>query len=148
MKQKRELVRLLDYKPSASFAEFGSLNFSTCTKMYNRACQNKAIKKKPNVALVLNGKDLELVNAKINGKNLNQKLLKITPNELKVPSKLIPSDEVVWEATTKINPEDNTSLEGLYLSDGTYCTQCEAEGFRKITYFLDRPDVMSIYSVE
>ena len=147
MKQKRELVRLLDYKPSAFLAESVHLTFQLAPKCTIVHAKIRLLRKKPNVALVLNGKDLELVNAKINGKNLNQKLLKITPNELKVPSKLIPSDEVVWEATTKINPEDNTSLEGLYLSDGTYCTQCEAEGFRKITYFLDRPDVMSIYSV-
>jgi len=47
---------------------------------------------------------------------------------------------------TKIKPQDNTSLEGLYKSSGNYCTQCEAEGFRRITFFLDRPDVMSVYT--
>lgn len=48
---------------------------------------------------------------------------------------------------TQINPEQNKALEGLYLSNGVFCTQCEAEGFRKITYFLDRPDVLAIYTV-
>ena len=147
MKQKRELVRLLDYKPPAFLPESVHLTFQLAPKCTIVHAKIRLLRKKPNVALVLNGKDLELINAKINGKNLNQKALKITSNELKVPGKLIPSDEIVWEATTKINPQDNTSLEGLYLSDGTYCTQCEAEGFSKITYFLDRPDVMSIYSV-
>ncbi|MFY8349370.1 aminopeptidase N [Pseudoalteromonas sp. SSM20] len=49
---------------------------------------------------------------------------------------------------TEIDPKNNTSLEGLYLSDGAYCTQCEAEGFRKITYFQDRPDVLTKYTVK
>lgn len=48
---------------------------------------------------------------------------------------------------TEINPQNNKALEGLYLSNGVYCTQCEAEGFRRITYFLDRPDVLATYSV-
>ncbi|CAM2944835.1 aminopeptidase N [Vibrio rarus] len=48
--------------------------------------------------------------------------------------------------TTQINPTENTALEGLYLSDGAFCTQCEAEGFRRITYFLDRPDVLAKYT--
>ena len=49
---------------------------------------------------------------------------------------------------SEIDPQNNTSLEGLYLSDGAYCTQCEAEGFRKITYFQDRPDVLTKYTVK
>ncbi len=51
------------------------------------------------------------------------------------------------EIKTEISPDTNTSLEGLYRSSGNYCTQCEAEGFRKITYFLDRPDVLSVFTV-
>ncbi|HJW28238.1 MAG TPA: aminopeptidase N, partial [Saprospiraceae bacterium] len=50
------------------------------------------------------------------------------------------------EVLTRIRPQENTSLEGLYQSSGNFCTQCEAEGFRKITYFLDRPDVMAVYT--
>ncbi len=50
------------------------------------------------------------------------------------------------EIKTRLKPQENTSLEGLYLSKGMYCTQCEAEGFRKITYYLDRPDVMSLFT--
>jgi len=62
---------------------------------------------------------------------------------------VIETDEDTFELeiTTIIDPENNTSLEGLYLSNGTFCTQCEAEGFRKITWFLDRPDVLSSYTV-
>ena len=50
------------------------------------------------------------------------------------------------DTTVKIHPETNTALEGLYKSSGMFCTQCEAEGFRKITYYLDRPDVMSKFT--
>ncbi|MDM7860880.1 aminopeptidase N [Alteromonas sp. ASW11-36] len=56
-------------------------------------------------------------------------------------------DSFVLSTVVEIAPAHNTSLEGLYLSDGAFCTQCEAEGFRKITYFLDRPDVLSMYDV-
>ncbi|MEC4724327.1 aminopeptidase N [Shewanella sp. D64] len=55
--------------------------------------------------------------------------------------------EFELEIVTQLDPEANSSLEGLYMSDGAYCTQCEAEGFRRITYFLDRPDVLTVYSV-
>ncbi len=50
------------------------------------------------------------------------------------------------DTSVKIHPESNTALEGLYKSSGMFCTQCEAEGFRKITYYLDRPDVMSRFT--
>ncbi|MFC6668844.1 aminopeptidase N [Marinobacterium aestuariivivens] len=55
-------------------------------------------------------------------------------------------DEFTLECLTRIRPQDNTALEGLYRSDGMYCTQCEAEGFRRITFYLDRPDVMSVFT--
>ena len=55
-------------------------------------------------------------------------------------------DRFTLEIKTRLKPQENTSLEGLYLSNGMYCTQCEAEGFRKITYYLDRPDVMSLFT--
>ena len=55
-------------------------------------------------------------------------------------------DEFVLEVVTEINPDANTALEGLYRSDGIFCTQCEAEGFRRITFYLDRPDVMSVFT--
>ena len=55
-------------------------------------------------------------------------------------------DAFELEITTEINPQENSALEGLYLSDGMYCTQCEAEGFRRITFYPDRPDVMSVFT--
>jgi len=59
----------------------------------------------------------------------------------------VPDGPFVWEAEVEIDPANNTALEGLYMSNGMYCTQCEAEGFRKITYFPDRPDVMAVFTV-
>jgi aminopeptidase N len=69
--------------------------------------------------------------------------------ELK-PGKLIihdPPEAFALEIVTRLDPANNTALEGLYMSSGRFCTQCEAEGFRTITYFLDRPDVMARYEV-
>ena len=66
---------------------------------------------------------------------------------LSLPADAIPQDRFVWTCETEIDPSANTSLEGLYLSNGMYCTQCEAEGFRKITYYPDRPDVMTRFHV-
>jgi len=59
----------------------------------------------------------------------------------------VPDGPFTWEAEVEIAPEANTALEGLYMSRGMYCTQCEAEGFRKITYYPDRPDVMAPFTV-
>ncbi|MEM8577598.1 MAG: aminopeptidase N, partial [Pseudomonadota bacterium] len=59
----------------------------------------------------------------------------------------VPAVPFTWEAEVQIDPSANTALEGLYLSNGMYCTQCEAEGFRKITFYPDRPDVMSTFTV-
>ena len=59
----------------------------------------------------------------------------------------VPDAAFIWEAEVEISPETNTALEGLYMSGGMYCTQCEAEGFRKITFYPDRPDVMACFTV-
>lgn len=97
----------------------------------------------PATQLTLHGADLELISIALDGKTLiatdyefGEESLTIfnTPAEFKLLS------------ITKIKPEANTSLEGLYRSRTMYCTQCEAEGFRKITYYLDRPDVMSEFT--
>src|ERR1700736_5478678 len=57
-----------------------------------------------------------------------------------------PPRRFVLDIETKLDPTANTKLSGLYRSSGTYCTQCEAQGFRRITYFQDRPDVMAVYT--
>ncbi|MGR3714223.1 MAG: aminopeptidase N [Shimia sp.] len=89
----------------------------------------------------LHGEQLKLISAKIDG-------AKVTPRTVDGSIEAdVPDGPFTWEAEVEINPEANTALEGLYMSDGMYCTQCEAEGFRKITYYPDRPDVMATFTV-
>ena len=99
---------------------------------------------KPGTPLFLDGVDLELVSAAINGEVLNPSRYQKTEESLTIPQ--VP-EQFELKIETKIYPQNNTSLEGLYKSKDIFCTQCEAQGFRKITYFLDRPDVMTKYSV-
>ena len=94
-------------------------------------------------ALELQGQELELKSLQIDGRVLTTDEYDISPESLKVHS--VP-DQFILQCTTIIKPQENTSLEGLYKSQKMFCTQCEAEGFRKITYYLDRPDVMSIFT--
>ena len=97
--------------------------------------------------LRLHGQDLKLISASINGNTLKTDEILIDAEGLTIPSDLIPQNGFTWEAEVEINPEANTSLNGLYMSNGMYCTQCEAEGFRKITFYPDRPDVMACFTV-
>ena len=90
--------------------------------------------------LELFGTELELQKISLNGYELSESDYSIGDDEHLTLTNL--ADEFSLEIITKIYPQDNKSLEGLYQSSGNFCTQCEAQGFRKITYFLDRPDVM------
>ncbi len=90
--------------------------------------------------LNLNGQDMELLEVRIDGKVLGKDCYELNDEFLNLAE--LPA-EFTLQISTRIKPQDNTSLEGLYRSRTMYCTQCEAEGFRKITYYLDRPDVMS-----
>jgi len=93
--------------------------------------------------LVLDGVDLELISISMDGSELNLGEYEITKEHLIIFEVPI---EFVLNIQTKIKPHENTSLSGMYVSGDIVCTQCEAEGFRKITYFLDRPDIMSNYT--
>ncbi|XP_058732029.1 puromycin-sensitive aminopeptidase [Vicia villosa] len=95
--------------------------------------------------LVLDGQDMSLVSVKINGKALKEEDYRVDSRHLTIQSP--PSGKYDLEIVTEILPQKNTSLEGLYKSSGNFCTQCEAEGFRKITYYQDRPDIMAKYTV-
>lgn len=96
--------------------------------------------------LVLTGADgVKLLSLSINSEKLTAARFQIEGETLTI--KDVPS-EFLLQSEVEINPEANKSCEGLYLSGGIFCTQCEAESFRKITYFLDRPDVMTSYTVE
>ena len=92
--------------------------------------------------LLLDGEKLELLSLKLNGEELPQSAYGITDQQLKIWNA---PEKFQLQIQTKIFPEENNSCEGLYKSDHFYVTQNEAQGFRKITYFMDRPDVMSLY---
>lgn len=106
-----------------------------CTTQVSRNGQH-------NNPLMLDGEGIALTSVHINGKAVSN--YQQTDTTLAIDTD---SDEFKLRIENIINPKDNSSLEGLYLSAGAYCTQCEAEGFRKITYFLDRPDVLAKYDV-
>lgn len=101
----------------------------------------------PNTDVELLGDGVKLVALRMNGKLLSKKKsggYVIEAGKLRIANA---PDEVTLEIETLIHPDKNTSMMGLYLSNGNFFTQCEAEGFRKITYFPDRPDVMAKYTV-
>ena len=102
----------------------------------NPAAQGRAIE--------LHGEDIELVALRLNGKTLGDADYTLANNLLVIHGA---PDDVVLEIESVCVPEQNTTLSGLYVSNGNFFTQCEAEGFRRITYFPDRPDVMAKYTV-
>ncbi len=140
-------IYLKDYKVPDFLIEKTDLHFSldesltvvTSTLLLHRnpdAADNS-------VPLELHGQDLVLQSIKIDGVLLAADRFVVTAESLVIHS--VP-DHFTLTCTTEIKPQENTSLEGLYKSQTMFCTQCEAEGFRKITYYLDRPDVMSVFT--
>ena len=101
-------------------------------------------------ALTLQGHELELRSLLINGRSLESDQFLMDDDSITIPglSGLLekPQQQFIVEIHTRIEPQKNTALEGLYKSKKIFCTQCEAEGFRRITYYLDRPDVMSRFT--
>jgi aminopeptidase N len=95
--------------------------------------------------LELDGEALRLTGIKLNGGDLAEEQYSTDEKSLRIHRP--PAGPFTLEIATVCSPEANTELSGLYLSNGIYCTQCEAEGFRRITYFLDRPDVLARYRV-
>ncbi|AOW78556.1 aminopeptidase N [Colwellia sp. PAMC 20917] len=95
--------------------------------------------------LVLDGEQLKLISLQIDHQDLPESYYQVSDTQLTLD---ISADEFILTIVTEIDPLNNTSLEGLFKSGGAFCTQCEAEGFRRITYYLDRPDVMSIFSTK
>src|SRR5260221_267201 len=94
-----------------------------------------------NAPLVLDGDELELVSLSLDGKDFPHK---VTSESLTLAS--VP-DAFMLETVTRIVPQNNTKLEGLYATQSGFVTQCEAQGFRRITWFIDRPDNLAIYTV-
>ena len=95
--------------------------------------------------LILNGEHLSLLSVKLDEHSLSASHYFLSDSQLEIPTK---ANEFILTLVTEINPENNTALEGLFKSGDAFCTQCEAEGFRRITYYLDRPDVMAVYTTK
>ncbi|WP_406604423.1 aminopeptidase N [Bartonella gliris] len=143
------IYRLEDYQPTPYTIPKTQLYFclepqktSVTATLLIEARQNT----KERIPLVLSGDELTLISVAINGETLAQNAYKVTPSRLEITTP--PATPFTLQLVTELNPENNRQLMGLYLSNGVYCTQCEAEGFRRITYFYDRPDVLSTYTVK
>ncbi|WP_417914477.1 aminopeptidase N [Candidatus Electronema sp. JM] len=106
--------------------------------------QRKPLAEEPQAALELHGEHLELLSVALDGRRLETDAYSFADGILRIAQ--VP-EQFELELVTQIAPESNTALEGLYLSSGNYCTQCEAEGFRRITCWPDRPDVLAVFTV-
>ena len=143
---KPQTVYLKDYTPPEYLIETVELEFNLDeqnTRVKSRLSLRKnPASKNPSLTLSLTGEELELLALSLNGQSLEPTAYELTPETLTILQ--VPQQEAfVLSIENRINPQANTALEGLYLSSTMLCTQCEAQGFRKITWFLDRPDVMS-----
>ncbi|GAA3914247.1 aminopeptidase N [Litoribacillus peritrichatus] len=140
-------ILLEDYAPTPYVTKETFLDFelqSEYTLVHSRLTivRNEKSNSDSNT-LILNGSELELLSVSIDGKVLTDSDYVLNSETLSIN---VDKDAFVLECTTRIYPDKNTALEGLYISGGMYCTQCEAEGFRRITYFQDRPDVLSVFT--
>lgn len=139
-------IYLKDYQAPAFVIEQTKLRFDL-QEDFTEVTSVLTLKRNPSVTensgpLVLDGQHLELKAVAINGEKLAENQYVTDAENLTIQH--VP-DAFELTVVTHIKPHENTALEGLYKSSKMYCTQCEAEGFRRITYYLDRPDVMSIF---
>ena len=139
-------IKLKDYLPPAWLVETVTLDVSLEAKQTK---VKATLVLKPNplsgaAPLTLDGDDLTLTGLKLDGATLPPENYVVTSDSLIIAQP--PNRPLTLEIDTVVDPSANTQLSGLYRSSGTYCTQCEAEGFRRITYFPDRPDVMAVYT--
>jgi aminopeptidase N len=138
-------IRLADYRPPAFLIDEVELDFSldpagTRVKAWLRVRRNGS----NSDPLVLDGVRLKLERVAVDGQEWGPNRYQLTGETLTLPDA---PDAFVLETEVTIDPQANTYLEGLYMSAGRFCTQCEPEGFRKITYWPDRPDVLSRFTV-
>ncbi|MBX3597081.1 MAG: aminopeptidase N [Rhizobiaceae bacterium] len=143
-----QVVRLEDYAPSDYLIPRTNLVFRLGGER-SIIIADLHIERRPGVEdsmpLHLHGDELELLALRMNGEELSHAAYEVTPQQLVL--KDLPAEPFVLTIETAVAPTTNEKLMGLYRSKGVYCTQCEAEGFRRITYYLDRPDILSVYTV-
>jgi aminopeptidase N len=143
MTTKKKIYRK-DYTPPPYLVDSVDLRveLDPVATLISATLQMRANGKNPG-PLILPGEQLELLSVHIDGRLLSGDGYSYNDGELRITT--VP-DTFELKITNRINPEANTALEGLYRSSGNYCTQCEAEGFRRITCYPDRPDVMAVFS--
>ncbi|MDO6966791.1 aminopeptidase N [Rhizobium alvei] len=144
-----QVIHLADYRPTDFVVERVDLTFEldpTETLVIQRTLMHRREGVADDVPLVLDGDELNLKAVAIDGNPIPESQYDVSDRALVIRD--LPTG-TTFEVTveTIINPEANTKLMGLYRTNGTYCTQCEAEGFRRITYFMDRPDVLGVYTI-
>ena len=138
-------VYLNDYTPPAYLVDTIELRFELGEEL-TRVHSRMALRRNPDGSdgpLVLNGQDLGLESLVLDGRTLGEDAYTWEGETLTIDE--VP-EAFTLEVTNTNRPAENTALEGLYASGGNLCTQCEAEGFRRITFFPDRPDVMAVYT--
>lgn len=139
---------LKDYRPTAFLIDTVDLKFELHPSKTQVTATSK-LRRNPDSgqqseSLVLDGEDLNLVSIKIDGAEIEPSRWIVSEDTLTLKD---PPDAFALTIVTTIDPASNKALEGLYISSDRFCTQCEAEGFRKITYYLDRPDVLAKFNV-
>ena len=144
-----QTIRLKDYCPPAYLIDKVDLDIALDPSR-TRVRSKLKIRRNPASTenggpLRLNGENLELATILLDKAELQSKDYEITETELVIRKP--PEKPFTLTITTFVNPGSNKALQGIYRSRGIYCSQCEAQGFRRITYFLDRPDVLSRYTV-
>lgn len=140
-------VLLKDYTPPAFVVDAVDLFFELDPEATQVTCRQRLCRREGSSLdepLALSGEQLQLKSVKINDRLLPEAAYQANEDILTIL--IVPEGYFTLEIVTVIQPVNNTSLEGLYMSNGMFCTQCEAQGFRRITYFLDRPDVMTRFT--
>jgi aminopeptidase N len=144
-----QVFRLEDYQPSDYLIPATDLSFALSPDA-TQVTARLTVRRREGVAatapLILDGDELVLEGITVDGRALSTDEVEVSPQRL-VVKRPPEADQFNVEIRTRLAPASNTKLMGLYLSNGVYCTQCEAEGFRRITYYLDRPDILSVYTV-
>ncbi|VTZ49067.1 Aminopeptidase N [Methylocella tundrae] len=143
-----EPVRLKDYKAPDYLIDAVDLDVklhATATRIVSRLSIRPNPHGRRDAALVLDGDGLNARRITLDGEAIDLDKALLSPDQLTLAAP--PQRPFALEIETEIDPSANTRLMGLYRSGSAYCTQCEPEGFRRITYFLDRPDVLSVYTV-
>ena len=137
-------IHLADYRPFPFRIDHVDLTFRlhpATTRVISRLQITPLV---PGQDLRLDGEGPRLIEARLDGHPVT---IRPDATGITIPADLLPRTPFIWEAEVEIAPATNFALEGLYMSKGMYCTQCEAEGFRRITFYPDRPDVMAPFHV-